>query len=421
MKVFLSKSLQQAIAQASEGTYVLGTLNHEHQVATATGLVAGASGASLPGAAHSGSLVRHTLAVIGCDAGAAPFRIPRGATTTWTDKTGGKVDLEVYDTDQFFRRTPFAAEVLAHLRQERLLIVGLGSVGAPMGLELAMSGVGSLIALDKDELEIHNCMRHILGPAYIGWPKAVAFGEYVREHVPTCRCVPVHGNLFEGTRGDLRQLVEATQPTRILAATDSLRIQYLCQRLALHFQLPLMAVWCDNNAIEGEIFLWEPGQARAWRPGRPERGCYACLRDPDQVTITRSATFDYSSDDPDSYGGEPALGTFINRINNIAAIIMTAWMLRDCRSPTRLAGILDPYYDGKGLQYVRLGGPYRFEAAGQLTAKAPWAVEWYRVLKRTGCSFCDAGQGQQGILFPTELGDGVEAWERLEAVRSGSE
>ena len=164
--------------------------------------------------------------------------------------------------------------------------------------------------------------------------------------------------------------------------------------------------------------MWEPGQARAWKAGRPERGCYACMRDPDSITITRSSSFDYSSDDPDSYGGEPALGTFVNRVNNIATIIMTAWMLRDCPVRTKLAGILDEHYEGKGLQYIRLGGPYPFEAEGQVTAKNPWAVEWYRVLKRDGCPFCGDLKDNEGVLFPESIeeGTGSDNWDDFEEV-----
>jgi hypothetical protein len=272
--------------------------------------------------------------------------------------------------------------------------------------------------IDKDVLEIHNCMRHVLGAAYVGWPKPVAFKHYVEEHVPTCKCIPVYGDIFQGDRRRLRDIIEETRPTRILAATDSLRIQYLCQRVALFYQIPLMAVWCDNNAIEGEIFMWEHGQASGWMPGRPERGCYACMRNPAEITITRSNSFDYSSDDPDSYGGEPALGTFINRINNIATIIMIAWMLRKCPVQTKLAGILDEYYEGKGLQYIRLGGPYPYEAEGQITSKSPWAVEWYRVLKQDDCPFCGDSKRNEEVLFPEvdDNVDGQDNWDNFEEV-----
>lgn len=392
MTVYIPDALYQAITASPEGTLVLGTYNPDHHIGSVTDVVHPENGFDCAS--------RRILARMGETMGQYPFRISRNGGLLWTDSDGGQVDVRVYNTKDFFKRTPFNTDIMDHLGRERVLIVGTGSVGAPIGLELARSGVGTLIAVDKDILEIHNCMRHVLGTAYVGWPKPVAFQQYIRENVPTCECIPVYADIFQGDRKQLREVFEVGRPTRILAVTDSLRVQYLCQRAALHYQVPLMAVWCDNNAVEGEIFMWEPGQAHAWRAGRPERGCYACMRDPDSVTIGRSTSFDYSSDDPDTYGGEPALGTFINRINNVASIMMTAWMLHGCPVETKLAGILEDSYEGKGLQYIRLGGPYPFEAEGQVTAKHPWAVEWYRVLKNDNCSFCSDLQHNAEVLFP---------------------
>jgi len=411
MRLFIPDSIQRLIGGLPQGTSCLGTYSADCGVATITQV-------HLPD--EDGKLnARHTLAVIGerC-LNHCPLPVYWGGKEGWLDKDGNAVEAVIYEEDDFFKRTPFNSTIMSHLKQERVLIIGTGSVGAPMGLELAKSGVGVIIAVDKDTLEIHNCMRHVLGAAYVGWPKPVAFKQYLEEHVPACECIPVYEDIFDGDRIRLRQVIEDTRPTRILAVADSLRIQYLCQRAALYFQIPLMAVWCDNNAIEGEVFLWESGQARAWKPGRPERGCYACMRDPDAITITRSSSFDYSTDDPDSYGGEPALGTFINRVNNIATIVMTAWMLRDCPVTTKLAGILDEYYEGKGLQYIRLGGPYPFETVGQITAKAPWAVEWYRVLKRDDCPFCSNRDRNKQVLFPVATADEgqPDSWDNFENI-----
>lgn len=415
MKLYIAQQILDELETASTGTAVVGTHDPVHQVATVTGIRPPVSSGH-PGPVGEADRTRQILGVVDSATNGTLLSIRRGEGLEWRGSDGTVVELQVFDNDQYFKRTPFDPVVLKHLREARVLIVGMGSVGAPMGLELAKSGVGTLIAVDKDQLEVHNCMRHVLGSAYIGWPKATAFAHYLKEHAPSANCIAIDEDLFGGNRGGLRNLMEQHRPTMILAVTDSLRIQYLCQLAALYYQVPLMAVWCDNNAVEGEIFMWEPGQAGAWKPGRPQRGCYACMRDPETATITRSQSFDYSSDDPDTYGGEPALGTFINRISNIATIILTAWLLRTCPVSTRLSGVLDEFYDGKGLQYIRLGGPYPFEAEGQITASTPWGVEWYRVLKREGCTFCIDPQSLTAHLFPDENPDeaGADDWDVFE-------
>lgn len=392
MKLYIEKDHHLALARAlgaGQTAALVGTLSPDGSVATATGLSGTEEGLNRPVIAAS-------------EAGAAllTLTLTSGEVVVET-RDGGRVETVTFAQSSFFRRTPFSGEVMDHLNRETVLVVGLGSVGGPVVRDLATAGVGTIVGLDRDRLENHNCMRHVLGPPYVGWPKPLAMGEFLREHVPSCRFVPVFGDLFtRQNRRHLKELMERARPTRLLAVTDVLDVQYWCQRVAFEFGIPFMAVWCDNNAVEGELFLWEPGQASGWAPGRPERGCYACLRPMDRATITRSEHFDYSSDAPDSYGGEPALGAFINRINDIATIHMLAWMLRDCPVPTKLGAALEKHYEGLGLQYVRLGGAYPMEGSDTLTAKAPWSVEWFRVRRVDRCPICSNPTENRAVLFP---------------------
>lgn len=412
MKVYVSEKVNSRLPDMPAGSKCLGTISQDSGVATISAVVA-------PDNALVGT--RPVLAVIGEKPCAHSYPLFWSAEKGWMDADGASLETVAYTDKDFFKRTPFNAEMMERLKQERILLIGAGSVGAPMGLELAKTGVGTIIAVDNDILEIHNCMRHVLGSAYVGWPKVEAFKHYLSEHVPMCECVAVHDDLFPQTvkgrapsRERLRQVLKDTRPTRILAVTDSVRVQYLCQRAAMYLGIPFMAVCCDSNAVEGEIFMWEPGQARGWKPGRAERGCYACLRPPQKrtaTTITRSSSFDYSNDNPDTYGGEPALGTFINRINNIASIVMTAWMLNSYSDIARgkLADeTLAPYYEDQGLQYIRLGGPYRFVVDGQITADAPWSVQWMRVMKLHDCELCAHPEHNESVLFPPEDEDDSE-------------
>lgn len=389
MQLYLSNHVFEQLPQLPLGTKLCGTFSSTHDIATICAISSPNTDIHYP-----------TLAVIGETDNEYPLTFC--AELSWSDQSGKHVEAIVYNNSDFYKRTPFSKTVMQHMASENILLVGVGSVGAPMGLELARSGVGKLIALDKDILEIHNCMRHTLGTSYIGWPKSIAFAEYLKTHAPNCACLPIYDDLFQDDRQALKALMEKEQPTRIIAVTDSLHIQYLCQMLAIKFQIPLMAIWCDSNAVEGEIFFWEPGQARGWKEGRSKRGCYGCLRNPNEVgNIKRSSHFDYSQDDPDSYGGEPALGAFINRIVNVATIWMNAWILSSCSVKTQLGGTMDYYYEDKGLQYLRLGGAYAYNKPEQLTAKSPWSQDWYRVVKDESCPFCADNVDISTTLFPS--------------------
>lgn len=309
--------------------------------------------------------------------------------------------------NNFFKRTPFDPATMDHLEKERILIVGVGSGGSLVALELAKAGIGTIIAADKDILEAHNCMRHVLGTNYIGMSKSAGLKDFLKTQAPMCNCIAIEDDIFKNNCENLKDIIERTQPTRILALTDSLHIQYLCQLTALYFNLPMLTIWCDNNAVEGEIFIWNPGQALGWKQGYQKRGCYGCLRNPNKISSSKiERPHDYTSDR--KYAGIPALGTFINRINNIGVIMALAWILHDCPTSTELSKSFDEYYEDKGLQYIRLGGPYPYHVDGQITAKNPWGVEWYRVEKRDECPFCNSDNLEEILFYETKEEDQFE-------------
>jgi len=406
MKLYIPIRIAEQIESTLAGQHqgkVYGTLCSSEGVVTVSAFEISDSNTSDP--------TRHLLSDLSTNTGPLSFKNIDGKLRAFETDSGEELTMVPIAEESFFKRTPYDGDVMDHLRSKRILIVGLGSMGSVIGKELATSGVGCLIGMDKDVLEIHNCMRHLLGPAFVGWPKPNALKAYFNENVPACEFIPVYGNLFlKENRHQLKTMMEQYRPTHILAVTDVLKVQYLCQRLAFEYGLPLMAVWCDNNAVEGEIFMWEPGQATGWKHGRPERGCYACLRPMDKPTITRSQFFDYSSDDPDSYGGEPALGSFINRVNNIASIFLLAWLLRDCKKETKLASILNREYFLLGLQYIRLGGAYPMTNSSTITASNPWAVEWFRVKRNPDCPICSSKEANESVLFP-QINESEDEWD----------
>lgn len=68
------------------------------------------------------------------------------------------------------RRTP----ELRLLGDAHVAIIGAGSVGAPLALELAKAGVGSLDVVDFDRYDVNNAVRHVLRVQVAGQSKAQA-------------------------------------------------------------------------------------------------------------------------------------------------------------------------------------------------------------------------------------------------------
>ncbi len=149
MKLFIPAEIQERIPDLPSGTVLLGEYSEDWGAASVVGFME-------PG---DGGVRRHadTLAQLGGSGRSTPFRVTIGAGgAPWFHHGDCRVEVVVYEPSDYFKRTPFNEGVMGYLREERVLIVGMGSVGAFMGLEMAKSGVGSLIAVDKDHLEVHN-------------------------------------------------------------------------------------------------------------------------------------------------------------------------------------------------------------------------------------------------------------------------
>jgi len=66
---------------------------------------------------------------------------------------------------------------LHNLADAHVVIIGAGSLGAPVALELAKAGVGELDLFDNDRYDVNNSVRHILPLSLAGEPKATAVAD----------------------------------------------------------------------------------------------------------------------------------------------------------------------------------------------------------------------------------------------------
>ena len=72
----------------------------------------------------------------------------------------------------------------AQLRQKTVLIIGCGSVGGGIAVQLAQAGIGRLVLADPDILKWPNIGRHVLGGSAVGQAKAIALAEKLRMDFP---------------------------------------------------------------------------------------------------------------------------------------------------------------------------------------------------------------------------------------------
>ena len=156
------------------------------------------------------------------------------------------------------------------LRRARVLIVGLGGLGSPAAMYLAAAGVGHLVIVDFDTVELSNLQRQILySTRDVGRPKTSAAENTLLALNPLIRVTPVP-HALEG-----KNLTEQVRSADVvLDASDNLRTRLALNETCVRLGKPLVS----GAAIRME------GKILVYRPDRPEAPCYRCLYRSEQET-----------------------------------------------------------------------------------------------------------------------------------------
>lgn len=169
----------------------------------------------------------------------------------------------VPDKSALYTRSKGLLEVDA-LAQKHALIVGLGSGGAYIAVELAKAGVGRFTLVDFDRIELHNISRHIAGVNELGRLKTNVVKDAILAKNPYAEITTLEVDMNKELKL-IEQEVVATDI--VIAATDSLKSRYNLNALIIKHK----KVGLFGRAITRA----EGGDVLRVRPGGP---CYACLK-----------------------------------------------------------------------------------------------------------------------------------------------
>ena len=149
------------------------------------------------------------------------------------------------------------------LKNKRVMIVGLGSFGSQIAIELAKAGVGSFALMDFDRVELHNLARHTATVHDLGRLKTNVIEEAILGKNPYAKVDKYPMNINE----DLPLLYEEVEKADlVICATDN---------NTSRFNLSKALVEKKKIGIFGRaITRAEGGDVFRYRPGGP---CYCCL------------------------------------------------------------------------------------------------------------------------------------------------
>jgi molybdopterin/thiamine biosynthesis adenylyltransferase len=159
----------------------------------------------------------------------------------------------------------------------RVLIIGVGGLGSPVAMYLAASGIGQLVLVDHDKVELSNLQRQIVHTTeHLGLSKVTSAQRMLAALNPEVRVTAIAGQL------DPKALVEQVQAAdAVVDCSDNFATRFALNRVCVAHKTPL---------ISGAAIRLE-GQVAVFRPGRADSPCYRCLyKDMDELGESCSQT-----------------------------------------------------------------------------------------------------------------------------------
>ena len=152
--------------------------------------------------------------------------------------------------------------------QQKLLastvaLIGAGGIGSPAIQYLAAAGIGRLMVIDDDVVDLSNLQRQTLfGTADIGRPKAEIAAERVAAMNPDVKVEPVTVRIDADTADPLLAGADL-----ILDGCDNFATRLAVSDASLRLRIPLVSAAVGQ--FDGQLGVW-----RGWEAALP---CYRCL------------------------------------------------------------------------------------------------------------------------------------------------
>ncbi len=155
------------------------------------------------------------------------------------------------------------AEGQLSLGEARVLLIGLGGLGSAVSMYLAAAGVGELVLVDFDKVDLSNLQRQVVhGTSDIGRLKVESARDTLAELNPGVKLVLVDHRL----EGD-ELLEQVKQATVVVDASDNFSTRFAINRACFKAGTPL---------VSGAAIRFE-AQLSVYDPGDETSPCYRCL------------------------------------------------------------------------------------------------------------------------------------------------
>ena len=240
------------------------------------------------------------------------------------------------------------------LRTKGVLVVGVGSIGGEVAINLAAYGVGRLDLLDPDRLLWHNTVRHVLGDGEIGRFKTDALRDMLIARWPG---LDARSHVKDVVRDADQVRVLLQEVDAVVCAADGIAPRRVVSHLARRAGRDAILTSVLEDGAFGEVLRLR----RA-----PDEGCLLCRRtllyETGRMDPERALERGYGDGDP--HRPMTAVGPDLHLMGTLAAKVTVAGLLdRQGQSDQRLPGeqVIVALRPQPGFQV-----PFDLDRAGQL-------------------------------------------------------
>lgn len=294
------------------------------------------------------------------------------------------------------------------LEAKRVMIVGLGSFGSQIAIELAKAGVGIFSLFDFDRVELHNLARHTCKIDDLGRLKTDAIYDAIKGKNPYAQVDKFPININE----DINLLnEEIAKADLVICATDNNKSRFNISEALVKQQKVGIFGRAVTRAEGGDVFRYHPGGP-----------CYCCLigagfydPDSDEITDLASARRDgripaYASEEDANAMVQVGLSADIEPICNLMTKLSLMELSRGSESGIKCleSELVYDYYMWANRRERR----HASWAPLPNAANRPTILRWYgaRIHKDEQCPLCSVKQIalEKGEEFENGLGGNLE-------------
>jgi hypothetical protein len=144
---------------------------------------------------------------------------------------------------------------LVGLEQAKIVVVGVGSLGSKIALELAKAGAGHLVLIDDDRYDVNNAVRHEMPAWQAGSRKTLGMAAACVNHNPFCNVEWENTRIGTGANRAVEFLRCLNGAHLVVETTGSRETTRVAQRYCRATGVPLLTASITQASRGGDLVL----------------------------------------------------------------------------------------------------------------------------------------------------------------------